>query len=159
FFFFQAEDGIRDRNVTGVQTCALPIYAIPASNDAFAMFSRASILLPFATAWRNFVEISLIACIGIESVTGLAPNDKYDSTACVNASKPVAAVRPAGFPVISSGSLIDTKGVFLQLTMTNFIFFSVFVITQCLVTSLPVPAVVLTDTIGGSGLLSFSIPA
>src|SRR5437868_13334919 len=26
FFFFQAEDGIRDRNVTGVQTCALPIY-------------------------------------------------------------------------------------------------------------------------------------
>src|SRR6266513_3425463 len=25
FFFFQAEDGIRGRNVTGVQTCALPI--------------------------------------------------------------------------------------------------------------------------------------
>src|SRR5699024_11699660 len=25
YFFFQAEDGIRDRNVTGVQTCALPI--------------------------------------------------------------------------------------------------------------------------------------
>ena len=23
-FFFQAEDGIRDRDVTGVQTCALP---------------------------------------------------------------------------------------------------------------------------------------
>src|SRR5256885_14462740 len=27
FFFFQAEDGIRDYKVTGVQTCALPIYA------------------------------------------------------------------------------------------------------------------------------------
>src|SRR5256884_4778466 len=26
-FFFQAEDGIRDVAVTGVQTCALPIYA------------------------------------------------------------------------------------------------------------------------------------
>src|SRR5437879_11479979 len=26
FFFFQAEDGIRDTSVTGVQTCALPIY-------------------------------------------------------------------------------------------------------------------------------------
>src|SRR5437016_12634049 len=26
FFFFQAEDGIRDWSVTGVQTCALPIY-------------------------------------------------------------------------------------------------------------------------------------
>src|SRR5207248_4978804 len=30
YFFFQAEDGIRDRTVTGVQTCALPIYrAVP----------------------------------------------------------------------------------------------------------------------------------
>src|SRR2546421_9311183 len=27
FFFFQAEDGIRDLIVTGVQTCALPIWA------------------------------------------------------------------------------------------------------------------------------------
>src|SRR2546425_389404 len=26
YFFFQAEDGIRDKLVTGVQTCALPIY-------------------------------------------------------------------------------------------------------------------------------------
>src|SRR6266404_9083932 len=29
FFFFQAEDGIRDKLVTGVQTCALPICRIP----------------------------------------------------------------------------------------------------------------------------------
>src|SRR5690348_3167246 len=28
FFFFQAEDGIRDGRVTGVQTCALPIFAL-----------------------------------------------------------------------------------------------------------------------------------
>src|SRR2546427_352669 len=28
FFFFQAEDGIRDLTVTGVQTCALPILAV-----------------------------------------------------------------------------------------------------------------------------------
>src|SRR5256886_4373744 len=31
FFFFQAEDGIRDLTVTGVQTCALPISSIPMS--------------------------------------------------------------------------------------------------------------------------------
>src|SRR5258708_14794406 len=30
FFFFQAEDGIRDDLVTGVQTCALPISAVAA---------------------------------------------------------------------------------------------------------------------------------
>src|SRR3989441_6140353 len=29
FFFFQAEDGIRDKLVTGVQTCALPIFPEP----------------------------------------------------------------------------------------------------------------------------------
>src|SRR5229473_3291357 len=28
FFFFQAEDGIRDKLVTGVQTCALPIFGL-----------------------------------------------------------------------------------------------------------------------------------
>ena len=30
FFFFQAEDGIRDTSVTGVQTCALPISSMQA---------------------------------------------------------------------------------------------------------------------------------
>src|SRR3712207_9208450 len=33
FFFFQAEDGIRDIGVTGVQTCALPIYLWMGSTD------------------------------------------------------------------------------------------------------------------------------
>src|SRR5687767_15596673 len=33
FFFFQAEDGIRDKLVTGVQTCALPISAAGTSYD------------------------------------------------------------------------------------------------------------------------------
>src|SRR5436305_11042350 len=38
FFFFQAEDGIRDADVTGVQTCALPIYT-----SRCASISRASL--------------------------------------------------------------------------------------------------------------------
>src|SRR2546427_13147626 len=36
FFFFQAEDGIRDLTVTGVQTCALPISAGGAKRVAWA---------------------------------------------------------------------------------------------------------------------------
>src|SRR5256886_15919044 len=32
FFFFQAEDGIRDLTVTGVQTCALPIFIMNYAN-------------------------------------------------------------------------------------------------------------------------------
>src|SRR5688572_32390438 len=33
FFFFQAEDGIRDLTVTGVQTCALPILVMVAGGS------------------------------------------------------------------------------------------------------------------------------
>src|SRR5207249_6801103 len=60
-FFFQAEDGIRDRNVTGVQTCALPIYSnIQAPEKlqvsklnlvAIAAWSSA-----FRRPWRTFPE-------------------------------------------------------------------------------------------------------
>src|SRR2546430_7015732 len=43
FFFFQAEDGIRDLTVTGVQTCALPIYPVAglsARGDGFLQRAR-----------------------------------------------------------------------------------------------------------------------
>src|SRR2546429_1373750 len=33
FFFFQAEDGIRDVAVTGVQTCALPIFVLASAGN------------------------------------------------------------------------------------------------------------------------------
>src|SRR5437764_3671151 len=39
FFFFQAEDGIRDTSVTGVQTCALPIYALPIEEKSGVPFA------------------------------------------------------------------------------------------------------------------------
>src|SRR5712664_4675051 len=41
FFFFQAEDGIRDLIVTGVQTCALPISSCSASRSASPCWCRA----------------------------------------------------------------------------------------------------------------------
>src|SRR2546430_4214278 len=37
FFFFQAEDGIRDLTVTGVQTCALPIYHFARHHQALCL--------------------------------------------------------------------------------------------------------------------------
>src|SRR5256886_13560425 len=48
FFFFQAEDGIRDLTVTGVQTCALPILFSMRSLALAAM--RAISLMP---SWVN----------------------------------------------------------------------------------------------------------
>src|SRR6266853_3454917 len=42
FFFFQAEDGIRDLTVTGVQTCALPIwYVLGSKQPAYRVTTRA----------------------------------------------------------------------------------------------------------------------
>src|SRR5699024_11689295 len=43
-FFFQAEDGIRDRNVTGVQTCALPISTTTASGSPAGALSEFCVL-------------------------------------------------------------------------------------------------------------------
>src|SRR3712207_8646357 len=40
FFFFQAEDGIRDIGVTGVQTCALPISTRRVWREAAAIVGR-----------------------------------------------------------------------------------------------------------------------
>src|SRR5437762_597101 len=43
FFFFQAEDGIRDTSVTGVQTCALPILKkLPKAGDQFVVIEKKS---------------------------------------------------------------------------------------------------------------------
>src|SRR5256886_6071219 len=51
FFFFQAEDGIRDLTVTGVQTCALPISgAAPASGARLDLARRRFVPLPRAHA-------------------------------------------------------------------------------------------------------------
>src|SRR5438552_5183338 len=58
FFFFQAEDGIRDDLVTGVQTCALPIFpysqigtsATPAPDNQFAIYGAIQTLLDQAIA-------------------------------------------------------------------------------------------------------------
>src|SRR5439155_15660746 len=53
FFFFQAEDGIRDGHVTGVQTCALPI---------LRFCSVSSMRSRLAKTCRLFVRIETRAC-------------------------------------------------------------------------------------------------
>src|SRR3989441_6749330 len=54
FFFFQAEDGIRDKLVTGVQTCALPICTVQcdpmATREMFEILHLAEVELHRATA-------------------------------------------------------------------------------------------------------------
>src|SRR5256885_12634313 len=46
-FFFQAEDGIRDYKVTGVQTCALPIsgnYSLASLNGTYAFVTSGEVI-------------------------------------------------------------------------------------------------------------------
>src|SRR5690606_40649896 len=52
YFFFQAEDGIRDFHVTGVQTCALPIFVMTAQP------TLTSENWPIATCMHGFAPVS-----------------------------------------------------------------------------------------------------
>ena len=55
FFFFQAEDGIRDDLVTGVQTCALPIFLSNLSNQWLSWKFIVDSVKPWQ--WHLFVPI------------------------------------------------------------------------------------------------------
>src|SRR2546427_4453878 len=71
FFFFQAEDGIRDLTVTGVQTCALPIWrAFP--NRPWDQL-RLSIDAVFAS-WHNDRAVAYRQLHGIPEDWGTAVN-------------------------------------------------------------------------------------
>src|SRR2546429_8078678 len=55
FFFFQAEDGIRDVAVTGVQTCALPILL---SKNCSASVTGRSTTSPMLLPWSSTDRLS-----------------------------------------------------------------------------------------------------
>src|SRR5256884_1323514 len=58
FFFFQAEDGIRDVAVTGVQTCALPIWAGVTLNVATSV---GTVNARNPLGWGNSTSVRFIA--------------------------------------------------------------------------------------------------
>src|SRR5207244_8295528 len=59
-FFFQAEDGIRDDLVTGVQTCALPIY----TNLGIAAVLGAGVMM-WSYATHFYPLYTVMGCIGV----------------------------------------------------------------------------------------------
>src|SRR5206468_8653082 len=67
-FFFQAEDGIRDLIVTGVQTCALPIFA--------------SVTVPIA----SFTEFTAYTVTGLPGYTDVGGSFVFGSAAAVVAA-------------------------------------------------------------------------
>ena len=94
FFFFQAEDGIRDIGVTGVQTCALPI----SSNVIFLIIITAVVMF----SWIFFEFSSLIQDIrGLGFPLAL----QYSLTVCCSST-----VRDWGERMTRGGE-IDSPGV------------------------------------------------
>src|SRR2546427_6163867 len=60
FFFFQAEDGIRDLTVTGVQTCALPISTIRAAKDPITRELYISRAAEAAGVRKDVLELEIV---------------------------------------------------------------------------------------------------
>src|SRR5690606_39879367 len=70
YFFFQAEDGIRDFHVTGVQTCALPILSpvavlIPLKNSSYSLLKSLAIVV-CVTAPVVYVAVTGSAMVSLK---------------------------------------------------------------------------------------------
>src|SRR6266702_3394707 len=102
FFFFQAEDGIRDCHVTGVQTCALPI----CSPTPPALIKDIRRLLPKA----KLLQVYGLSEAGF--LTGLTDaehtNDRLQSCGRACPGIDLRVVHPNGGPVVSGelGNLV-----------------------------------------------------
>src|SRR5215813_12226587 len=64
FFFFQAEDGIRDADVTGVQTCALPILAVDRATFPSDTLSTHQVQVPGCAAQARWGLLDQVLAAG-----------------------------------------------------------------------------------------------
>src|SRR2546421_3319300 len=78
FFFFQAEDGIRDLIVTGVQTCALPILTRKLKADRIASSGTLRVLTTRVTRFAATVQVGTATTNAAAQVCGL----RYPSGMC-----------------------------------------------------------------------------
>src|SRR5256885_2896203 len=74
FFFFQAEDGIRDYKVTGVQTCALPIFAEDSILQNFGQFE--SLYSKFTLVWSPTEALRLAAWLFDRGGKSVLPRER-----------------------------------------------------------------------------------
>src|SRR3712207_3179770 len=103
FFFFQAEDGIRDIGVTGVQTCALPIFAVAAVILVFGILGFADGLPFFSTSGRP--------------ILGMSSNGLLSTISVLTAAVLIAAALRG--PRIASTVMIAVGSLFLLSALLN----------------------------------------
>src|SRR5689334_6347209 len=104
FFFFQAEDGIRDGTVTGVQTCALPISLGDHAQTSFSVDGQ-----PIADQQSKAfsTQVPLDAIQSMELITGAPPAEFGDKTSLI-----VNAVTKSGLGQKPNGSFVAEWGSF-----------------------------------------------
>src|SRR5690625_5631049 len=77
-FFFQAEDGIRDGHVTGVQTCALPIFKI------FKRFSDVRhIVFPVVFVFDRKMTFESLPLHFVHDATDITHSDSPGNIVCI----------------------------------------------------------------------------
>src|SRR5207245_7080758 len=89
-FFIQAEDGIRDATVTGVQTCALPIFCSVRSRSKSGPRSRATTMPPSTSEWPP--RYLVVACT-IRSAPSLNGDDRIGVAVVLSHTKRAPAAR------------------------------------------------------------------
>src|SRR2546426_2789290 len=77
FFFFQAEDGIRDYKVTGVQTCALPISRGRAGARFWRCAARRSAIW-LHPPWWPFMASGVGRCSWVRTSSHWSPRSRRD---------------------------------------------------------------------------------
>src|SRR2546423_15026122 len=89
-FFFQAEDGIRDKLVTGVQTCALPIWSpsirFPSEGDRRSTWNLGKPLLWGRRALSRPCEHRRTTRVSAAGVAGFWVKPELQGALCVDGS-------------------------------------------------------------------------
>src|SRR5579863_4614502 len=106
-FFFQAEDGIRDGRVTGVQTCALPISADGRSSDGrYDMTALQDQLDEITANTRHLVQAERLA-VGERAVEELFASGIEERILPVGAEAPGFALCDSNGKVVRSEDMLE----------------------------------------------------
>src|SRR5690554_7898694 len=115
FFFFQAEDGIRDADVTGVQTCALPIYDCWESGGSFS--DQASLVQQSMQTPQFKESPSIDELLGLSDTSdALSPIEKIEANPVVAGSIAASsvAVQPQADVKSQSADSVDLIEVLMK---------------------------------------------